>query len=56
MIGKVGVRGVDCIEDVLKVVGGFVDKNDVRVYVDEGAVTVTVTYTTLQTMVCTVRT
>ena len=62
MMGKVGVGDVKdtlvvCIEelpvrDVLKVVGGRVDKYDVRVKVEGVAVAVTVTYTTSQTMVC----
>ena len=41
------------IRDVLKVVEGCVDKNDVTVYVEGIAVAVTVTYTTSQTVICT---
>lgn len=52
---------VDCGEElpirevlkVLRVVGGRVDKIDVTVTVEGIAVAVTVTYTTLQTMICT---
>ena len=63
MTGKVEERDVrdrlvDCTEelpvrDVLKVVGGRVDRYEVTVYVEGVAVAVTVAYTTSQSMVCT---